>query len=357
MKNRENILDKINNGIPDSVRDLLEVAANLFTILAPVGGGLVLLFSWIKGTSLPEDIWKNYVIFVLALVMIFLFYRFVKQKADHRQDMKRVNAQFNTELLKAAELHQKERSVVSQKYYQLMHDYRNVINELEHSYKNGRLTERELTVMVVKFLEDALDYLVETLNNMTGQKVSACVKAIIGGNCKRISYEDAKVKTFVRSKNTDPARRSLDQQDEQGILIRENTDFMYIVAEDRSKGDSVFYQPDLKEYKKQLRAVGKDYLNSTPHWEKYYIGTIVAPIRIASKRLFYLDKGKSKKKNRKSVYYTLGFLCVDSLSENAFTWEQKDNYTYIVKSYAAAMFNILSKNQFYLTRIQENRNR
>lgn len=355
MKNRENVLDKINNRMPDSVKDLLEIGANLVTVIAPVGGGISLFISWIKGNSSPDDAWKNYAIFVLALVTIFLFYRFIKQKADYRQETKSLNEQFDTELLKAKELHQKERSVVSKKYYQLLHDYRNVINDLEYSYKNGRLTERELTVIVVKFLEHALDYLVETLNTMTGQKVSACVKAIIGGNCKRISYEDAKVRTFVRSQNTDPARRGLDQQDEKGILLRENTDFMYIVAEDRSKDDSVFYQPNLKKYQEQLRSIGKDYLNSTPHWDKYYIGTIVAPIRIASKRLFYLDKGKSKKKNRKSVYYTLGFLCVDSLSENAFTWEQKDNYTYIVKAYAATMFNILSKNQFYLTRIQENR--
>ena len=67
-------------------------------------------------------------------------------------------------------------------------------------------------------------------------------------------------------------------------------------------------------------------------------------------------KRRAQKSKKHSVYYILGFLCVDSLSEEAFSWNQKENYTYIVKAYAAAMFNILSKNQFYLKRLHEKAN-
>lgn len=360
MGKNDNILDKINNRIPNSFKDLLEIGGNLVTIIMPVGGLIGLVVSWITGNLATGEAWKNYAIITLALIIIVVFYRLIRLKSEHKLMIENMENEHQLAIEKLTKLYQDERSIVSQKYYQLIHDYRNIINDLECSYKKGKLTDEQLTVMVTRFLENCLDYLVDTLSEMSGQVISGCVKAIIGGNCNRISYEDAKVNTFVRSHNTNPARRSLDQRDEEGVLLRDNTDFFDIVAEDRDKDDSVFYQPNLKKYAEQLRKIGKVYKNSTPHWDEYYIGTIVAPIRIASKRLFYLDnnfpKRRVKKSKKHSVYYTLGFLCVDSLSEEAFSWDQKENYTYIVKAYAAAMFNILSKNQFYLKRLHEKAN-
>lgn len=360
MEKNDNILDKINNRIPNSFKDLLEIGGNLVTIIVPIGGLIGLVISWFTGNLAIGGAWKNYAIIALALIIIVVFYRLIRLKSEHKLMIENMENEHQLAIENLTKLYQNKRSIVSQKYYQLIHDYRNIINDLECSYKKGTLTDEQLTIMVTRFLENCLDYLVDTLSEMSGQVISGCVKAIIGGNCNRISYEDAKVNTFVRSHNTNPARRSLDQRDEEGVLLRDNTDFLDIVAEDRDKDDSVFYQPNLKKYAEQLRKIGKVYKNSTPHWDEYYIGTIVAPIRIASKRLFYLDnnlpKRKARKNKRRSVYYTLGFLCVDSLSEEAFSWDQKENYTYIVKAYAAAMFNILSKNQFYLKRLHEKAN-
>lgn len=358
----ENYFDKINNKIPNSVKELLDISANFVTVGTSASAIIVMIISWITGKDLSNNLWKNITIFILSIIILIFFYRFMRQRAEHKKEVEELRVVCKNELQAVSEARQKERNIASQKYYQLMHDYRNVINDLEFSYKKGRLTDEALTATVKGFLENALDYLVDTLNEMTGQKVSGCVKAIIGGNSNRISYEDAKVSTFVRSHNTVPARKSLDIRDEQGVLLCDNTDFMDIIAEDRNKNDSVFYQPNLKEYDQQLKMVGKVYKNTTPHWEQYYIGTIVAPIRIASKRLFYLDnekKGQTRRRNKKnvSVYYTLGFLCVDSLSADAFTWEQKENYTYIVKAYASTMFNIMSKNQFYLKRLHDRNNK
>lgn len=360
MEKNDNILDKINNRIPNSFKDLLEIGGNLVTIIMPVGGVVGLVVSWLTGNLSTGGTWKNYAIIALAIIIIIVFYRLIRLKSEHKLMVKNMESVHQLAIENLTKLYQNERSIVSQKYYQLIHDYRNIINDLECSYKKGKLTDEQLTVMVTRFLENCLDYLVDTLSEMSGQVISGCVKAIIGGNCNRISYEDAKVNTFVRSHNTNPARRSLDQRDEEGVLLRDNTDFLDIVAEDRDKDDSVFYQPNLKKYAEQLKKIGKVYKNSTPHWDEYYIGTIVAPIRIASKRLFYLDnnspKRRAQKSKKHSVYYILGFLCVDSLSEEAFSWNQKENYTYIVKAYAAAMFNILSKNQFYLKRLHEKAN-
>lgn len=362
VANKQNYFDKINNKIPNSVKELLDLGGNFVTFVTPTVTIIGMIIAWATGKLSSDNSWKNITIFILSVIIIILFYRFMRQRAEHKKEVEKLQDTYKNKLQAAADARQKERSIASQKYYQLMHDYRNVINDLECSYKNGKLTDEALTATVKGFLENALDYLVETLNEMTGQKVSGCVKAIIGGNSNRISYEDAKVNTFVRSHNTVPARKSLDIRDEQGVLLCGNTDFMDIIAEDRNRNDSVFYQPNLKEYDQQLKAVGKVYKNTTPHWEQYYIGTIVAPIRIASKRLFYLDnekKGQTRRRNKKnvSVYYTLGFLCVDSLSADAFTWEQKENYTYIVKAYASTMFNIMSKNQFYLKKLHDKNNK
>lgn len=360
MNKNNSILDKINRSIPDSFQNLLEVGGNLITILIPIGSLIAFFGSWLTGNLSIKDTWKNYAIVALSVIIIFVFYKITQQKAKYKAIIENMENKQQRAIQNLIELNQSERNVISHKYYQLIHDYRNVINDLECSYKKGKLTEEQLTLMVTNFLENSLDYLVDTLCKMSGQDISGCVKAIVGGNCHRISYENARVSTFVRSRNTRPERRNLDQRNEEGVLLRDNTDFMDIVAEDRNENNSVFFQPNLKSYEEQLKNIGKEYRNSTLNWDKYYIGTIVAPIRIASKRLFYLDnnsfKRRGKKRKKSHVYYTLGFLCVDSLSEDAFKLDQKDNYTYIVKAYAAVMFNILSKNQFYLKRLHEKAN-
>lgn len=367
MTKEENWIDKIDKKIPLSIKNLLEVVANIATVVTSAGGIYTIIFNFVTTPTPAEGFWRNMIIIALSVGSGGLLWKLNKNRSKYKRELETLQSDHDKELQTALLAHQDERRIVSKNYYQLMHDYRNVINEMECKYKEGKLTDEFLAITVKKFLENALDYLIETLEKMTRQKISGCVKAVIGGNCKRISYNEAKVNTFVRSHNSEGNRRALDEKDEKGVYIRDNTDFMYIVADDREKNDSIFYQPNLKEYDRQLRSVGKVYKNTTPNWDEYYIGTIVAPIRIASKRLFYLNSQKNKEtgKNRRrkgkgqknnSTYYTLGFLCVDSLSEDAFPIEQKANYSHIVKAYAATFFNILSKNQFYIKRLEEKRN-
>ena len=47
----------------------------------------------------------------------------------------------------------------------------------------------------------------------------------------------------------------------------------------------------------------------------------------------------------------MGFLCVDTESANAFPKEREEDYTFIVRAFASIMYNVLSKYQFYLTKI------
>lgn len=227
MGKNDNILDKINNKIPNSFKDLLEIGGNLVTIIMPVGGLIWGVVSWLTG-NLAIGTWKNYAIIALSLIIIVVFYRLIRLKSEHKLTIENMENEHQLAIQNFIELYRNERSIVSQKYYQLIHDYRNIINDLECSYKKGKLTDEQLTVMVTRFLENCLDYLVDTLSEMSGQVISGCVKVIIGGNCNRISYEDAKVKTFVRSHNTNPARRSLDQRDE-GAFYFETIPILWIL--------------------------------------------------------------------------------------------------------------------------------
>ena len=101
----------------------------------------------------------------------------------------------------------------------------------------------------------------------------------------------------------------------------------------------------MPQYDKDLRKAGKKYRNTTEDYEKYYKGTIVVPIRVNKSHLYYVSEN--------SGYDIVGFLCVDSLSTNAFRNAEldKDNNTNIVKSFAAEIYIILNKYNLYLQRI------
>lgn len=130
-------------------------------------------------------------------------------------------------------------------------------------------------------------------------------------------------------------------------MLSENTDFRTIVNGDQSCNNDVFYKRNLIKYDRQLNKADPNahYDNTTEHYEQYYIATIVAPIRIANKRLFY------KKEN--TDYDLLGFLCVDTLDGNLFTEKRRETFTYIVKSYASLFYNMMSKYQYYMMKFAE----
>lgn len=327
FRNADNLYTKI----PEPIKGIFEFLANVFAVLTVVGGfiysGIKIIFG-IKNPSTSGIDLTKVIFIVMVAVLVMLLIRLKNVKAT---------------ILKKDQYIAKRDQSISQQYYRFLHDYRNVINQMECDYKRYNLNLKLLTDTVEHLLEDALDYLTEILSIITEEKVCACVKVIVGEGFEQISYEEAKVKTFVRSHNSQEERKSFDVRFSGGVKISDNTDFMNIVSEKRRGNDSSFYQGDLKEYAKSLQRIGQKYKNSTDNWDDYYLGTIVVPIRIANKRLFYTSEEES--------YNILGFLCVDSLSTKAFTEKAKQRNIYLVKSYAALIYNILSKYQFYLKQL------
>lgn len=236
-------------------------------------------------------------------------------------------------------------------YYNFLHDFRNTYFDMLRKHKNnvGQDDNTRLEILTKdtqNFLEEALDYLCDIMEKNTGQKISACVKLIENtGSVTDIDKESATVITFCRSRSSDKNRKANDENRNKSIYIKDNTDFYDILDKNSETTNSYFYQTDLLQYDKDLRKIGKKYKNTTENFEKYYRGTIVAPIRISKRRLHYLQD--------KQGYDIIGFLCIDSPSVNAFrnTAVDRENYSNIVKSFAAEIYIILNKYNFYLKKI------
>lgn len=246
----------------------------------------------------------------------------------------------------------KMRYAFSYEYYQFLHDFRNTYFDILKNHKVMETGNKEnmierLTEDTKNFLQDALDYLCNILEANSGEKISGCIKLIENtGNVTNIDKEKATVITFCRSKNSDTVRVVNDENTEnKSISIKRNTDFYDILDEESNNTNSYFYQTDLLQYAKDLEKAGKVYRNTTEHFEKYYRGTIVAPIRIKRSRLYYL--------NDSAGYDIIGFLCVDSLSVNAFRnkRDEKNDYSNIVKAFAAEIYIVLNKYNYYLRKI------
>lgn len=254
-------------------------------------------------------------------------------------------------ILKYLKLVRNMRKAFSDNYYLFLHDFRNVYFDILRQHKNSsdqgkQIRIKALTKDTQTFLIDALDYLCEILTQNTGYKVCGCIKLIENtGNVTNIDKDRATVITFCRSKNSASTRKANDEKEIKSISIKKNTDFYDILDETSENTNSYFYQTDLLQYDKGLRKIGKRYLNTTENFDQYYRGTIVAPIRVKKARLHYVDENNG--------YDIIGFLCVDSLSVNAFRNNDfdKESFSNIVKSFASEMYIILNKYNFYLKKI------
>lgn len=309
--------------LPESLQEIVGFLANLGTISGILYPVIHVIYALLQKQSIEKIPWKDILLPVFILLFASTLFRYGIKVSNYR----------------------KVQAIISRNYYWFLHDYRNASNKLEKEYKNGILTEAMIHGEVKGYLEIALNYLSDTLSTLTGKPVCSCVKLIIGGDIDGVKYEEACVKTFARSHNTDRERTSNDVRNGgKGVLISKNTDFISIVSNNEGNG-SYFYKGNLKKFEKKLHKNGEKYLNTTENWSKYYIGTIVAPIRAANNILFYRQKDED--------YCIWGFLCVDSLYKTAFPKHKEKNYSHLVKSYAAVLFNVMSKYQYYLIRLND----
>ena len=232
-------------------------------------------------------------------------------------------------------------SITSEKYHRFLHEVRNVYFDIMHSHKKGTLNENELSSTYRTTLSAILDKLCDIVESFTGRKVSACIKLISYSEDEEvINVDNAKLITFCRSTNSDTGRGAYEEEAKE-ILLKENTDFLDIVSSETAK--NYFYQGNLESYRKKLEAVGKSYNNTNKNWSKFYKGTIVVPIQIKCKRLYHQKRDKA--------WHIIGFLCVDSLSKDAFVEKQERFNVDILRSYADAIYILLGQYRHYLKKL------
>lgn len=305
-------VDDILKRIPDSVLNVIGLLSGVITIVNIVPILVRTIRMVLSGTFSFSQLNSLRVSAIfLLLFCIWLLYKTIKYR--------KVQAE--------------TREVFSKGYYNLLRRYRNAMGEIQVAQKKSENSLR----IIRDFIQDALDVLCDVLEKLSRQKISGCVKIIVPE--KELSYKNASVYTFCRSKSSDPQRDAYDKDSRKKILIRENTDFNIIVEQDaQDLNQSCFYCSDLIAYKKWRKKTGADYYNSNNRWDDFYRSTIVVPIRIANE--------KNPHNELKDQYTILGFLCVDSKSTHAFEESQKAYYQPIIKAFAALLYPVLDLYRF-----------
>ena len=313
------MFDKLNNKlekIPAGFINFLTIFSSAVTIITPLIG-----FFTIRKMNLEE---KNLfiAIYIVTLIitgsMLFNMYRYM---IKYRKIL--VGVKF----------------IISEKFFYMNRQFRNSYFDIIQTRKDGKLSVEYLTTKVEGVLKSSLDDICEIYRAFTGQKVSACVKYI--DSVGPVKLNTATIRTFVRSSNTAIKRCEFDNNLSTPIYIKDNSDFYDILSPNSDR--SYFYQQNLVEYAKECEKQGSRYRNSTPDWYLYYQGTIVVPISIANKRL----------NRKKSCYDVLAFLCIDSMSTEAFLKSEVNYNINIARAVAAQMYIMLSQYRQYLKELTE----
>lgn len=231
-----------------------------------------------------------------------------------------------------------EQFLMAQMFCELLVSYSQTIVRVEQRIKqidNGDCTGITfITHDIFAFLDRTLSNLTNLFSKLTGHEISACIK-VIAYFTESHDPTNAFVQTLIRSKNSHYER--LDGINKLSKLS-ENTALLEIVNSIDENHNAYYYRGNLiSDYDKNdlIR-----YVNTNHDWQKYYRGTIVVPIGMDKSSLNYGEKG--------SGYQIIGFLCVDTLSTEAFTSDRESQYTFVVKSFASVIFNVLNGYSNYL---------
>ena len=298
--------------IPLWVYNILTIVSSLIAIVTFVVG----VIRWITNKSFFIT-----PIIILAGVIAILVLRIFKYRKLLRERMKMTSAGI----------------------HDLSHAFRDTFFDILHEYKLGQLTVPLLTKEVEDCIQTGLDSLCNIMTAFTGAEVSACIKLIeCAEDSGEIDVERAKIRVFCRSRNSDRSRVSYDHSQERtDMYLKDDTVLMRIVGPQAQQDH--FYYGDLDKFKRACEEAQESYNCPNKHREKYYIGTMVLPIRILFQRLYYYE--------RNDAYHVIGFLCVDSLSQNAFQINQEDYNCKVGNAFADMFYVILSKYRHYLNKL------
>lgn len=233
---------------------------------------------------------------------------------------------------------------ISNVMHNLLHRVRDTIYYMENAYNNRQFSSvNDFEEFVTAQILQLMDALSQELECLTKCKVRTCIKSIDYAPKSEEDIIRGKLVTFARSglKNID----EMMQEHREPISIEDNTDFLMIVSSQKNrKQRPYFFETNLVEYDRKLRANGEKYLNSNNGWENDYITTIVCPIRL---------KRKESQENQTLVYDLLGFLCADSLDDTAFTKETGKFCLDLLKGMADILYVYLDRFTDYYAELKK----
>ena len=315
-------MEKLANKIPIWAVNLITVVSGIITIITAFVG----LGNLININDKQPYHWVYIIVIFALLFVVFIFFLHIRK---YRQ-------------ASSARL-----KVTSFNYHKLTHNCRDIYFDTMHNHKTKKENITTLTEGIKQNCSVILDNLCELMNDYTGQEVNACIKLVsyINDDEDVVSenMQDITLSTLCRSHNSSTERGNYEEK--RPIKLVDNTDFLDIIDNVNGSTKNYFYKGNLKEYDQQLKNAGKSYCNTHLNWERFYIGTIVVPIQIQFRRLYYTQKN--------NACHVIGFLCVDSLSPNAFDDKQENFNVDTVKSYADLLYILLGQYKYYLKKINE----
>lgn len=309
MKTIWNRLCSIFDSIPNYIINAITVLSFIFTPLSFLGQVILI---WLDK---QEKLNFNYLyITSICTILIILIMRIRKYHTLLHTRMK----------------------IESSNLYDFLKRSQSIYFETMKLHKEGKLSIDHLTDKYKSELTNILNALCNIMECYTGREIHSCIKII---NCNNpnniIDIDNATVSTFCRSKGSDD--RGDYEKRSDPIYIKKNTDFKEIVK----NGKSYFYIQDLEKYDKYLKKNNLgSYENSNTNYYSFYKSTIVMPIRIEIDKLY--DISKTEK------YNIIGFLCVDSLSTDAFLKKQEVFNCNIIRAFADTIYVLLSQYAHYL---------
>ena len=205
-------------------------------------------------------------------------------------------------------------------YKKILKNYTNSLVDYEEKCRSVASID-ELYNNTSSCLKALVDDTGDVLSKITGKKVRACVKAFP----EKYTHHDIfkmELMTICRSDRL-LSESIVERQDR--IPVHENTDFKLIMVETYP----YFAFNNLLNFEKETKT---EYENTTKHWEKKYLATIVFPIS----KCFSTHNGKES-------FEVLGFLCVDALSTQAFSGDIGPMCIDFVESLSYLAYEILDK--------------
>jgi hypothetical protein len=223
---------------------------------------------------------------------------------------------------------------LSSSFHDLTHLIRDEFYILSSDHKSKTLTRDLLIRKLTETATKVVNILAAVLTDSTGYPISVCIKYfdIADPVIADRGLNDLLVKTMCRSANSHPARLKTNSC-ERAV---DNTALAKIVFDNWD----CFAQSDLYRYKEKYN---EEYVNSDQNWKKYYRSTIVVPIRI---KLSVTDPS-----HEKAGYDLLGFLCADSMSNQAIENNEISDYVNVVKGFADILYQYFDRVLFFYRKL------